>query len=128
MGIKVDDLSLIQAQSSFIETKYIGKDERFKKTIGEAYLDLPNNQWKYRPYKSTVNFHNVDAKDIDCANDKGWVRGEYKGKNVNIKKEGKAYWIEGKEVWVYKPKGLQKTFEIQDYEFKMLRDLDVFDK
>lgn len=127
MSITVAEMSENRGErEALIETKYVGSNPSFKGTTGEAYLDIPNNQWKYRPYKSTVKFHNVEAKEIDCANDSGWVKGEYLGSRA-IPKFGKATWDEGEDAWVYKPKGLQRTFIIPEEQFKMQRDEDVFD-
>jgi hypothetical protein len=128
MAFDVEELAEVTAQrENLIETKYLGKEPKLKGTTGEAYLDLGSNQWKYRPFKQTVKFYNVAAKELDCANDSGWVKGEYFGPRP-IGLEGKAYWSEGEDAWVYKPKGQQRTFVIPEKEFKMRRDEDVFDK
>ena len=110
-------------RENFIETKYIGKDETLRGKLGEAFLDLTSNQWKFRPYKDKPTFINVDAKDLDCANDSGWVRGIYLGLKA-VPKIGKAYWSESEDAWVYKPKGLQRTIVVQEADFQMERDED----
>lgn len=125
MGINVEEKSnCIAPKEDLIETKYIGTDPTLKKTIGQAFLDIPNNQWNYRPF-GTFKFVKVAARALDCANDSGWVNGSYLGAK-NISKVGKAYWSEQEDAWVYKPKGQQKTFVIPDNEFKMVRDRDTF--
>lgn len=113
-----------ETRESLIETKYVGSNPDLKKTTGEAFLDVPNNQWKYRPF-GTKKWLKVAAKELDCANDSGWVRGEYSGPK-SIGREGKAYWSELEDTWVYKPKGGQKTFVIPEGEFKIIRDKDVY--
>jgi hypothetical protein len=127
MGIKQSEMSEFRGiKESLIETRYIGSNNKLK-GMGEAYLDVPNNQWKYRPYKSTVTFHDVEASEIECASDKGWVKGNYIGLKV-IGKLGKASWNEVEDCWVYKPKGQQRTYLIPEGEFQMVRDVDVLDK
>jgi hypothetical protein len=108
-------------KESLIETAYIGEGKFLKGTKGEAFFDFTKNTWSYRPFQGMWN--RVEANELECSNDLGWVRGNYLGQR-NISKVGKAYWSEADEAWVYKPKGLQRTFIVQEKDFEMVRDED----
>lgn len=124
MGLKIAETANRREQrESFIETSYLGKEPNLFATQGEAFYDLLTSSWKYRPFNQGVEFFKVAANELSCANDSGWVKGEYLGAK-NLTKIGKASWNEVAECWDYKPKGAQKTVQIPEGEFKMVRDED----
>lgn len=120
-------------RENLIETAYVGSYEPFVGTKGEAYFNLASNSWHYRPFKNKVVkefgqdkagfFLEVSANDIDCANDSGWVKGEYLG-DKPIHKFGKAVWSEVNEGWLYIPKGVKRQYAIPENQFKIIRDED----
>lgn len=124
MGLNIDlEGEFLGKRETLIETKYLGNEPKLNGTTGEAFYDAPNGTWKYRPYKQDLTFHKVSATDLDCANDSGWVKGEYTG-TKEINREGKATWNESTEMWDYKPKGFPRVIQIPENDFVMGRDED----
>lgn len=123
MGIKMAETANARNQrESFIETEYLGT----KLNIGyrgEAFYDTLTSSWKYRPFGEGVEFFTVTANELSCANDGGWLKGEYTGAK-NLTKFGKATWNESADCWDYKPKGSQKVVQIPEGEFIISRDED----
>lgn len=118
--IKQDDWSTkVARKESLIETNYVGKNTDLRGSFGEAYYDIPNGRWNYRPNGSDA-FVIVDSKELDCSNDDGWVRGIYGGAKY-IPKTGKAYWDETEEIWIYKPNGKKETYKVREEDFKLTR-------
>ena len=114
-----------QAKENLIETEYLGDARDFCDTRGEAFYDVKINKWKFRPFGDEM-FHIVDPDELDCANDSGYLKGEYVGAK-SIKREGKASWDEERELWGYIPKGTKRVFYIPEEDFKIRRDEDVVD-
>lgn len=130
MGIQQSETSENRAeQYSLIETKYTGDNPELKGTKGEAYFDANLNQWFYRTEEAErgEGFRSVDAKEIECAADKGWLKGNYVGLR-SISKQGKAYWDENLNMWNYRPEGTQRDYYVIEGNFIPVRDVDVFDK
>ena len=129
MGLQVAEMSEFTGKAeTLIETEYLGNDADLVDTIGEAYFDVPNNNWMYRPFSEGEDkspFFKVLGEDLECANDGGWLNGTYLGKKA-INKEGKASWDEGEDAWIYKPKGDKRQFVIPEDDFLIIRDADVF--
>jgi hypothetical protein len=121
--MQVETYSENRAQAGdFITTKYCGKDVRYINTSGEAYFR--NDQWYYRPFNEEgIEFVVVKPKELECASDKGWLKGDYVG-TKDLPKKGKAYWVDG--CWNYKPNGTQKEYRIPEGKFIPVRDLDIY--
>lgn len=118
--IKQDDWSTeLARKESLIETDYVGSNADLRGSFGEAYYDLANSRWNYRPSGGEV-FYIVDSKELSCSNDDGWVKGIYSGAKF-IPKTGKAYWDEKEELWVYKPNGKKELYKVREEDFKLTR-------
>ncbi len=125
MAIDIDTFSEARGQKySLIETAYISHDPAFRGTKGEAYFD---GVWHYRPFNKGVGFVTVEAKELECANDKGWLKGTYLG-DRQIPRQGKAFWNLEVDKWQYRPEGMTREFLIAEGNFVVRRDVDVYDK
>ena len=123
--LKIDTESNERAErEALIETKYIGKTATLVGTTGDCFYHIKDDQWFYRP-AGEEDFYRVDAKNLSCNEENGWIKCNYKGYNSTIGKTGKAYFDDVENVWMYKPKGGKELFRVQDASLTFLRDKDV---
>ncbi len=138
MSLKIAETAEKQAQKrDLIETKYIGSYERFVGTAGEAFYNPNSDSWHYRPFRDRIYiefgeekegfFIGVNAKDLECASDKGWLKGKYIG-DRGFNREGKAFWNSERKMWQYRPSNATKEYLVLEGNFVPRRDEDVFDK
>lgn len=129
MALQIEELLDTRAsKESFVDTKYTGKNPTLKGTAGDCYYDSVNSQWYYRPNKNGDNWFRVDGKNLSCNEDNGWIKCEYLGENklFGLNRNGKAYFDEGENLWIFKPRGSKELFRIpQDSNLKFQRDKDV---
>ena len=64
----------------------------------------------------------VNEKDLECASDKGWLKGTYVGGRPSIGVMGKAFWDETINGWHYRPEGGNRDFYIKEGNFVPVRD------
>jgi len=122
----MEELSEFRAtRETLIETKYNGKNTDIRGKMGEAYLNLKDNQWFFRP-SGSEEWYRVDGKNLSCNEENGWIKCNYNGYNPTIGKSGKAYFDEEANVWFYKPQGSKELFRAgQGGNLTFLRDKDV---
>lgn len=128
MTLKIEEIFGKRAdRETLIETKYIGDKEELKGTEGEAWLDVKNNQWYYKPFNSDEpDGYRVHGYNLSCNDTNGWIKCEYVGTNTHAGKFGKASFDEKENVWIYRPKGSKDDFRItNESSLKFIRDVDV---
>ena len=131
MSITIAETAENQSQKfDLIETKYIGTaNTDLVGTKGEAFFDANLDQWFYKTDETSgwKGFNSVEPREIECAADKGWLKGKYIG-DRGIGREGKAFWNSELDKWQYRPLNVTKEYFILEGNFIPRRDEDVFDK
>jgi hypothetical protein len=123
MTINMEEFSETRAiKEDLIETSYIGSNPTLVGTNGEAYYDLKNQQWFYR-ITGTEDFFRVHAKSLECNNEKGLMRCEYVGLNKLASGDGKAFFDEDENIWMFKPTNGKELFRVKNEKsLKFRRD------
>lgn len=125
MTLKLEEFSETRAvRETLIETRYLGDVEGLKGTSGGASYDLKNSQWYYKP-EGAEEFYKVNGEDLSCNEEKGWMRCTYAGVNPRIGKEGRAYFSEDDNSWMFKPTGSKELFRVGEGSLTFIRDKDL---
>lgn len=111
-----------------IETKYLGNHKEIINTSGSCYFK--DGVWFYTPAGEEEEEYRVDGKNLECNVLEGWIKCVYVGSKRNWLTnkvqdviEGKAYFDEDFNVWMFKPKGNKELFRMNNGgNLKFFRD------
>jgi hypothetical protein len=116
----------ISQKEQFIETSYTGNTKDLAGTDGEAYYQIQDRQWFYRPFGfEKDDWYRVKATNLSCNDENGYIKCNYIGRNSHFPKTGKAFFSEEEGIWYYRSLSIKDLYRVpNESSLEFIRDKD----